>query len=282
MGRTFFVDTSFVLDANSPFPHNMASGDDWIMVKLTTDDKNKFVAARCDSGIFSICISKCFEYWEFHIMDCLLYQEQHDRNVILSIDKEDYQKACISYHNHHNKERMLRTYESRLLVHSTTAELWQNIQKCGYLKSWNIAKKDGDIIEKKPIGHKLGDPKEFSDYIMFGGMGFWNEIVVLSKQKNKLCYNKNEPYMPGARLYFDAQKIAEDGLLVRDGLHLKVKDRLPLEPYMIWAATSENCKQYEGEWTPLSFSEAADATFSKLFNQCRDYDSNCNRYYLEK
>ncbi len=58
-------------------------------------------------------------------------------------------------------------------------------------------------IPGEPIGVKLGDPKDFSDYIMFGG-GVIPGIVVNSKQKGMITMNVNEDYMPGARFYFDA------------------------------------------------------------------------------
>ena len=58
-----------------------------------------------------------------------------------------------------------------------------------------------------------------------------------NKLKEKLVYDLNAPYPSGARLYFDAQKMAADGLLVRDGNHLKVKNQLPLQPYLLWTAT---------------------------------------------
>ncbi len=43
----------------------------------------------------------------------------------------------------------------------------------------------------------------------------------------------------GVRLYFDAAKIAKDGLLVRDGAHLKVTDTLPIDKYLIWTDTPD-------------------------------------------
>ena len=92
------------------------------------------------------------------------------------------------------------------------------------------------IEEKYPIGIQLGDPADFSDYIMFGG-GVIGEIVVNPKQHGKTAMDVNIDYLTGARLCFNAEKMAQDGLLVRDGCHLKVKDTLPLEPYLLFAAT---------------------------------------------
>ncbi|OEF98958.1 hypothetical protein BHF71_10550 [Vulcanibacillus modesticaldus] len=268
MSNIYVVDTSFTSDNKNPFSDDGLYRESWAMLKLTYDEKNKNVAGKDDRNLFSVFLSKCFDGWQFHLMDFLLYEIQCNRNIILSIEKEDYEKAQIEYHNHCNTDRELRPFEPKVLIHSTSASSWNNIQKCGYLKSWNIAKKDGDITEQKPIGHLLGDPVDYSDYIMFGAMGNpWSEVVVASKQRMNLCYDINHPYIPGARIYFDSKKIAKDGLLVRDCLHLKVKDRLPLEPYMIWAATSENIKHPEEGWTPLTFSKIADSTFLEQYSK---------------
>ena len=71
-------------------------------------------------------------------------------------------------------------------------------------------------------------------------------------------------YEPGARMYFDAQKIAADGKLVRDGLHYKVKDYLPLNPYLLGTATKDNVDLPDMECSPVNFSQAADKMFLNL------------------
>lgn len=78
-------------------------------------------------------------------------------------------------------------------------------------KNWKMAV--GDFMgfceankkEERPIGIQLGDPMDFSDYIMFGG-GVTGEIVVNSKQQEKIIMDINAKYLTGARLYFDAKK----------------------------------------------------------------------------
>lgn len=40
-------------------------------------------------------------------------------------------------------------------------------------------------------------------------------------------------YLTGARLYFHAKRMAQDGLLIRDGCHLKVKGRFHLSNNLI-------------------------------------------------
>lgn len=77
--------------------------------------------------------------------------------------------------------------------------------------------------------------------------------------------NPQEEYEPGARLYFDFERIAADGLLVRDGAHMKVREVLPLEPYLLWAATMETMGMPGKKSTPEQFSKVADAMFEEKF-----------------
>ena len=128
------------------------------------------------------------------------------------------------------------------------------------LKSWNILKTEKVITEEQPIGIRLGDPADFSDYIMFGG-GVTGEIVVNSKQQGKIVMDANSEYLTGARLYFNAKRMAKDGLLIRDGCHLKVKDMLPLKPYLIWGATWETIGLSSQISSPKIFAEQADKQF---------------------
>ena len=72
----------------------------------------------------------------------------------------------------------------------------------------------------------------------------------------------NAEYKTGARLYFDADKIAKEGLLVRDGAHMKVKDFLPLEPYLIWVATWDSIGLESQLSTPKIFAELSNEKFN--------------------
>ena len=47
---------------------------------------------------------------------------------------------------------------------------------------------------------------------MFGD-GVTGEIVVNSKQQGKIVMSTDAEYLTGARLYFDAKRMAHDGLL---------------------------------------------------------------------
>lgn len=121
-----------------------------------------------------------------------------------------------------------------VLIHSTTESNWKSIKSDQHLYSWHYLKQRSKLTEDYPIGHLLGDPTDYRDYIMLGyGDSIAGEYVVMSKQLGVISCNENATYQPGVRLYFDATKLAEAGLLVRDGAHLKVKEKLSLQPFLI-------------------------------------------------
>ena len=134
------------------------------------------------------------------------------------------------------------------------------------LKSWNRLKTEGFFTEDFPIGKQLGDPEELRDFILFGG-GTTGEIVVNSKQNNKLIYDENVEYRTGARLYFDMRKIANDGLILRDGSEIKIKDSLPIKPYLIWVSTWDKIGLDSEISTPKIFAEKSDEFFKTNINK---------------
>ncbi len=79
--------------------------------------------------------------------------------------------------------------------------------------------------------------------------------------------NVNAPYITGARLYFDARKIAEDGLLIRDGIHIKINEELPLYPYLLWVATYKNTGLKNRVSTPKEFTEKSNLKFWDMFKE---------------
>jgi hypothetical protein len=134
----------------------------------------------------------------------------------------------------------------------------------GELKCWNILRSEQTDWEEKPIGAVFGDPVNYSNYMMFGTGGFYQEIIPLSKQKGRIDMDVDGFYTAGARLYFNAEQVANDGLLIRDGVHVKIKGRLPLNPYLIWTATPEILGISELT-TPRIFAETADRLFTEKF-----------------
>ena len=116
--------------------------------------------------------------------------------------------------------------------------------------------------EDAPIGAVLGDPEDFRNFIMFGS-GTACEIVVSSKQSGRIVMDAQAEHLIGARLYFDAVKMAADGLLLRDGAHLKVENMLPLKPYLLFSATWETVGLPSRISTPEKFAREADRCFQR-------------------
>ncbi len=238
----------------------------WVVLILTESNEYQKLVGSKNGCAYTVKVSrsKC-EDWMMAVGDFVSFYERQNKNEILVMSEADYTAVQTHYNGHSYKDAFLRESEPAVLVHSTLMNSWKQIKNDGLLKSWNRLKLENIISEASPIGIKLGDLSDFSDYIMFGG-GVAGEIVVNSKQKGKIEMDVDSEYLTGARLYFDSAKIAESGLLVRDGCHLKVKDTLPLNPYLIWAATWDVIGLESQVSTPRIFTEQADRTFKKLFN----------------
>ena len=255
-----FIESNINPFTNTPYDTS------WIIFQLT-DSIDYEMLCGDNKGVYTLKISKKYPQWKMAVFDFLQFHETYNRNIILSISDRDLEEAKLYYGDHNYNDDFLRDYESDILIHSTTLENWAKIKSDGFLKSWNILKKNNLLVETQPIGRLLGDPDDFSDYIMFSNGSISGEIVVLSKQMGRVTMNPNMKYHPGARLYFDARKIAEDGLLIRDGCHLKVKDKLPIAPYLIWAATWKSVGLINNLSTPKEFTELSNEIFNNLFHK---------------
>lgn len=242
--------------------------DSWIVIRVTHHPFNTGIASAEEGCAYTIRISKCADnYWFLAVGDAIEYCEKLQKNAIVVISESEWEELKNLYGNHSFDEKELRSNEGKVLVHSTSLENWNNIQNEGCLKCWNILKRENTLLEEQPIGFENGDPKDFSDYIMFGGFDVSGEIVVSSRQYGFINMDVNTEYETGARLYFDAKKMAEDGLLVRDGVHIKVRDELPLEKYLIWTATWKNVGLEKSVSTPCVFAKKADDNFKEFFKE---------------
>lgn len=257
MGKIYFIRK---LTERNPFSKDGKYGVEWVSI---TVNKSRYIMPET-KFVYGCSIGRKVDFWEYRVMDFINYNLMYNRNIIFVGSKRLYKKALRKYDGHSIYDKELRPYEERFIVHSTTKGNYEKIVSQGCIKSWNVLKNENDAFEKEPIGAMLGDPEDFRDYIMLGS-GLHCEIVVLSKQKKKLCYDVNEEYTPGARMYFDAKQLAENGLMVRDGLHYKVRDRLTLE-YVLFAATINNIF-LKDKINPKTFSEEADKEFFRTINK---------------
>lgn len=243
---------------------NSEYDESWLVLTLSKDIPEPMIVGSNNGSAYTIKISKQIHpNWKMAVGDFIDFCNDNNLNGVVAITENDYQEAQNYYIGHSFDETVLRDYETSVLVHSTSMENWQKIQKDGMLKSWNKLNSEKSVIENEPIGKQLGDPLHFSNYIMFGG-GVSGEIVVNSKQSGKIVMDIDSEYKTGARLYFDAERIAKDGLLVRDGAHIKVKDCLPLEPYLIWISTWDKIGLENQISTPRIFAELSDNTFKNI------------------
>lgn len=238
----------------------------WIVFALTDCMDNRLITGTGKEGVYSIQLSRFLnDDWQLSVGDFIGYCEANALNGILVMSESDYNDALEKYDGHSYHEPILRKGEAAVLIHSTTAAGWESIQRDKALKSWNQLKHETIKWESSPIGAQLGDPAEFSDYIMFGS-GISGEIVVSSKLSGFINMDLNAQYHTGARLYFDARKMAEDGILVRDGAHVKVKGMLPIEPYLLWVATWDKLGLDSPLSTPKIFAQVSDERFRTIFH----------------
>lgn len=230
---------------------------------ILTDTKDYNSFCGLENSIYTVKISKQYQYWYYDLCDMIGFYRDSDVELILDISDSDIALAKSLYGNHRFNERLLRTYETEVMVHTTTLESYRKIMADGAIKCWNILNRETKGFGDSPIGNLLGDIKDFSNYVMLSPISVNNEIVVASKQKNRIDVNPNQIYNAGCRFYLDAKKLADDGLLLRDGQHIKVKDKIPLDKYMIWYSTAEKIGLPE-RTTPLNFFELSNKEFEKV------------------
>lgn len=236
----------------------------WRILMLTESSEYQQMCGRGSGCAYTVKVSRRnYKNWEMAVGDFTGFCEAGKREAILAMSEADMDFAKERYKGHRFDDPFLREYEPPVLVHSTPMSSWERIRRDGMLKSWNLLKAEKAVTEEQPIGMELGDPPDFSDYIMFGG-GVTGEIVVNSRQRGRIVMDIDAEYLAGARLYFDARRMAQDGLLLRDGCHVKVKDTLPLKPYLLWTATWETAGLAGRISTPRIFSEMADKRFQDV------------------
>lgn len=234
-----------------------------MVCSLSDSDQYKILCYE-DNKKYAVTISRLSENWFYDLCDLIDFYKDSAIKVAVNVEEAELHKARELYGSHRFDERFLRSYESKVLVHSTLPENVQSVFDDGELKCWNTLKIEKKGWEANPIGVLLGDIQDFSNYIMLSDMRDNNEIVVASKQKHKIDISTEQMYMPGVRIYLDAEKLAKDGLLLRDGEHTKVREKISLDKYMIWYSTPERVGIGK-KTTPKEFFEESNKVFKELF-----------------
>lgn len=217
-----------------------------------------------ENSKYTLKISKNYKYWYYDLCDLIDFYKDSDIEVIPEISNDDLALARKLYGKHQYNEHILREYEPDVMVHSTTKDNVQSILSDKKLKAWNLLRAEKSDWEDKPIGTLLGDIEDFSNYVMLSGISQNNEIITASKSNGEINTDVNQSYVAGARFYLNAQKLAGDGLLLRDGAHIKVRDYIDLEKYLIWYSTPE-ILGIDEHTMPKIFFELSNKKFNEIW-----------------
>jgi hypothetical protein len=221
-----------------------------------------FLMGKSPCGCYAITVNPGAADFADRLFDFITYENLYNRRVLIYSPDFDIQPILLN----HKPQIGIRSNDPQYAVHSTLLIYYEQIIKDGCLKSAARLRREG--IERKAIGFvPLGEPKDYLEYVMFAPLDGWgsgSEMAVNSHLRGQACFDPDAPYIPQARMYFDARKIIEDGLAVRDGVHfLKVYDMLSLSDYLLLTVFENNVKLPEGKeyWTPTVFTEAANKYF---------------------
>lgn len=232
---------------------------------ILTDSKEYSSFCGLVNSIYTVKISKQNKHWYYDLCDMISFYDNSNVELILDINDCDIELAKSLYCNHKYNEKILRDYETDVMVHTTTLAAYNEILIDGAIKCWNTLKSHKKTFESKPTGTALlGDIADFSNYVMLSPIDVNNEIIVASKQKGCIDINPNQIYKPGCRFYLNSKKLAEDGLLLRDGQHIKVEKEIVLNKYLIWYSTAGRIG-LPNESTPLEFFELSNKEFCRRF-----------------
>ena len=253
------ADSTWYPTDTNPFTEDGTYGSDWSAF-IYDLEVNYFTNVYPNAKLHVLTFSPDMDKEHIRLFDFLTYELSYERNVILKVcDGISAEDLLRQYHTA-SHDITYRSTDEEYMVHSTTLTTWEYIKKDKSLLSPNMLKAIGrEVME---IGLKpMLKPPDYSDYIMLDILNGCGELVVNSRQLGYVCTDPNVIYIPGIRLYFDVRKMIRDKIVVRDGLHLlKVKDRLPLDDYLIATVSAEDFPE-EIKWTPTLFTEKANQLF---------------------
>jgi len=264
------VPTGWTQECKNPFCGDGSYGPAWSCFEIVDVDGDRFFHGTGPTGLFGLHVERLVADLETRMADFLRYEAAHGRTVIVAAPSDSDKSALIERAQQHTPEGpVVRLSDPRWAVHSTGSDAWRSIRRCGELQS--LARLSAGRAYAGGLGlSTFGEPADYAGYVALGRIdGIGPEHVVASHQKGQVLTDEDAEYEPGVRLYFDAHRIIQDGLATRDGVHLlKVRDRLPLAPYMRAAIGVEEADP-DGSvsaWTPRLFLERANSCFQRTLS----------------
>lgn len=249
----------------NPFTGDGAYGSGWSCFRLTDDDDD-WLRNGCEpSGLYVVRLGRRCAHITRRLGDFLRYESALGRRVIVAGTAQISPEALVAQALAETPEPgLLRDDDPQWMVHSTSREAWVAIQACGELRSFALLRAKGE----RAIGELLlSDPPDYAGHVTLGETEkIGPEFVVACRQAGKMLPNPDTEYTPGVRLYFDAHLIIQTGLGVRDGVHtLKVRDRLPLEQYLIAKVSTDDLPPLASgqQWTTSEFLKRANEAFKR-------------------
>jgi len=266
--RWFLAPPSWSPDPPNPFSAD-GSYHGWSCFRLTGAEDD-WVRNGCEpNGLYVASFGARCEHLARRLGDFLRYEGGVGRSVIVSGTAETPAEALVAEALAFPVEpAAIRADDPRWMVHSTSLEAWKAIQACGELRSFARLRADGE----RAIGEVLlNDPPDYAEHVALGLIeNIGPEFVLACRQAGRMLPSPDTAYTPGVRLYFDAHQIIRAGLAVRDGLHpLKVRDRLPLNPYLVAALTAADLPPLPAgqRWTTTLFRDRANEAFAVRVEQ---------------
>ncbi len=139
-------------------------------IRCVLTDSTEYRQFNCfENSIYTLKISKNYDYWYYDLCDLIDFYNDTDIEVISEVSNDDLALARRLYGNHQYNESTLREYETAVMIHSTTKENVESILSSMQLKSWNLLSAEKTDWEQQPIGALLGDIEDFSNYVMLSG-----------------------------------------------------------------------------------------------------------------
>ncbi|MEN6305432.1 MAG: hypothetical protein ABFD96_22100 [Armatimonadia bacterium] len=252
-------------DQPNPFSAVGTYAEGWSCLQLSAADDDVVRNGREPSGLYMATFGRRTQHLRERLGDFLRYETGHGRRVIVALQQDTEAESFIAEALAQTSlSTSVRPHDPRWVVHSTTIEAWTMIERCGELRSAATLAGLGSL--DTTLGERLvGDPPDYAQYVALGTTeAIGPEFVVACRQAGKMLPNPDTEYQPGVRLYFDAHLIIQAGLAVRDGLHtLKVRDRLPLQPYLVAKIGVDDLPPLASgqPWTTTEFLRRANGLF---------------------